>query len=83
MQAFRSAVELNPANGAAQQNLANALLGTGDVDEAVGPAVMAATLRPADPAVHHLLGRIWAAQGKSGAAADEFRKAIQLGAPER
>ena len=73
---FRRSVAANPKSGQAQQNLANALLGTGRVEEAVGHAEMAAALRPDDPAVHHLLGRIWAAQGKSEAAAAEFRKAL-------
>lgn len=35
-------------------------------------------LRPNDPAVHDLLGRAWASQGKFDNAATQFEKALRI-----
>ena len=76
--AFRRAAEINPQDGAVQQNLANALFDARNVDAAAEPARRAVALRPDDPVAHDLLGQILAEQGQLTAAIAEFQRALTI-----
>jgi Flp pilus assembly protein TadD len=61
---FRRAAEIEPRNSRARQNLARALLASGNVSEAAAHAQEALALTPGDPAARALLAQIQASQAK-------------------
>jgi len=76
---FRRAIELDPAADKAFANLAGALLLMGRDTEAEAAARRAVALDGAGFQAHYVLGRILAAEGRSGdEAAGEFERAEQL-----
>jgi tetratricopeptide (TPR) repeat protein len=78
IQPFRRAVDLDPANGEARWRLAVALLSARNVEEAAVHARQAVAFLPRVPAVHDLLGRVLAVQGRLDEAAILFERALRL-----
>ena len=75
---FRRAAEVDPASGAAQRNLANALWAGRKSDEAAVHARQAIALQPDDADSHDALGRILEQQGRFGDAAAEYERSLQI-----
>lgn len=75
--AFRRAVEIDPANASARQNLARALLNQGDLEGAAAQATQLLRMRE-DAVGHDLLGRVLGSQGKIDEAVREFERALQI-----
>ena len=75
---FRQAVDLDPDSVTARHNLAQALLDRGDLTAALTTAQEAVRRQPADAALHDLLGRVLATQGKLDEAIAEFEQALRL-----
>jgi tetratricopeptide (TPR) repeat protein len=77
-QHFREAVELDPSHYRALTNLGNALLETGEVDEAISCYQRALTLNDEFANAHHNLGVAYRRQGKVGASVRELRRAQRV-----
>jgi cytochrome c-type biogenesis protein CcmH/NrfG len=75
---FRLAAEIDPTNSRSQQDLAYVLYDRGRFDEAADHAARAVALTPDVAAAHDILGRVWAMQGKIGAAKAEFEASLRL-----
>jgi tetratricopeptide (TPR) repeat protein len=75
---FRRAAEIDPTNSRSQQDLAYVLYDRGRFDEAADHAARAVALTPGVAAAHDILGRVWAIQGKIGAAKAEFEISLRL-----
>ena len=82
---LRTAVELNSSFADARVNLAMALMGTGQTDEARAQLTAALEAEPHHADAHQVLGELLAAQGDFRGAADEFARATALrpGSPGR
>jgi hypothetical protein len=76
--AFRHVVDIAPDDGVARRNLANALFDSRNPAEALVHAERAATLRPDDPDIYDLLGRVLAVQGRLDDATAQFARALQI-----
>ena len=79
---LRRAVELDPANAETRIALASALWENNQPDDALLHAREAATLRPADPAPHRLLGGILLWRGEYMAAAESLERSTSLAEPD-
>ena len=78
--AFRSAVAVAPGTSRLRQNLARALLDSGNVVAAAQEAESAVTLDGNDPSAHEILGRVFAAQRRFDDARRSFERALQIDA---
>ncbi len=78
---LRRAVELDPTNAGTRIALASALWENNQPDDALLHAREAATLRPADPAPHRLLGGILLWRGEYMAAAESLERSTSLAEP--
>ena len=76
--AFRRVVTLDPRNGNAQKNLANALVDDRLASEALQHAHEAVRLLPNDAGAHEVLGRALLLNGDTVGARAEFERALQL-----
>jgi predicted Zn-dependent protease len=76
IEAFRKAVELNPAHADAQNNLAYLLMTTGKLDEAAEHYRDALNARPRYRAAHFNLARILVQQGKPGEAIQHLEETL-------
>lgn len=79
---LRRAVELDPTNAKTRIALASALWENNQPDDALLHAREAATLRPANPAPHRLLGGILLWRGEYMAAAESLERSTSLAEPD-
>jgi protein O-GlcNAc transferase len=76
--AYRQALELEPADAVALNNLGNLLRAEGRLDEAIDCFHRALAHKPEDPVVHNNLGNALAAQGRWVEAARLYDRALAL-----
>lgn len=77
-QAFRSALQIDPAVSIARLNLAIARYYGGDMDGAAGDAQAAVTRSPESPHAHYVLGLVAKVQNRLDEAAAAFTRVLQL-----
>jgi protein O-mannosyl-transferase len=75
---YRATLEGNPESWMAHNNLAGALIARGAVDEAVGHAEIALTLKPDYAEARNNLGLALASRGRIDEALGQYRKALEL-----
>jgi len=79
MAQYRRAVELDPANVDAWNNLGGLLMDAGQLDEAAACLKKVAELNPETPGAHLNFGTVLQKQGRDDAALAEYARAAELG----
>jgi tetratricopeptide (TPR) repeat protein len=77
LEAFRAAVEIDPANGHAQFGLGVAAAANGERETALAALDKAAKLEPRDPEPQRLIGRLWLEAGRPDDALAAFDGALK------
>ena len=75
---YRLALQFGTRDASAHYNLANALLSTGDIEEAISHFREALTLTPDDPDVHTNLARALVATDDLAGGVTHYRRALDL-----
>jgi superkiller protein 3 len=75
---FQKALEINPNNPEAHQNLGKALLAKGQVDEAIAHFQRALEISPNYPDTHDNLGKALLQKGRVDEAIPQFQKALEI-----
>ena len=77
-QAFEAALSIDPLHVKSLVNLSRVFIEEKRYDDALGRLTTAAEINPESTEVFRLIGRTYVAQGKTGAAIDAYRRAIDI-----